>query len=103
MKKNEQKSRKGLKIALIVAAVVLVIGLIPFPLHMKDGGTTDYCALLYKVRSWNRMQGYTDPVTDEYVPLDNYTGVEVRIFPFNFIGDFDDPPRPTPPTTESET
>lgn len=57
-------------IALILATLVLAILLIPIPMHLKDGGTVVWSAIVYRVIVWNT--------------LDGKTGTEVHIFPVNF-------------------
>jgi len=42
--------RKAIKIAGIIAALIL---LIPFPLSLKDGGTVEYRAVLYCVTNYH--------------------------------------------------
>ena len=53
------KKKQILTISIIVVLLVL---LVPIPMHLKDGGSVKYSALLYSVTDVHRM----DPVTDGY-------------------------------------
>ena len=53
--------KKKTIIILCVIVAVLVL-LVPIPMHLKDGGSVKYSALLYSVTDVHRM----DPVTDGY-------------------------------------
>lgn len=37
------------KVIIVMVIVVLLILLVPIPMHLKDGGTVEYKALLYKI------------------------------------------------------
>ncbi len=37
------------KVIIVMVIVVLLILLVPIPIHLKDGGTVEYKALLYKI------------------------------------------------------
>ena len=37
------------KVIIVMVFVVLLILLVPIPMHLKDGGTVEYKALLYKI------------------------------------------------------
>ncbi len=37
------------KVIIVTVIVVLLILLVPIPMHLKDGGTVEYKALLYKI------------------------------------------------------
>ena len=45
------------KTTIIVIIALLIILLIPIPMHLKDGGTVEYKALLYKVSKVHRLTG----------------------------------------------
>ena len=49
--------KKGIKILIIVAIIllVLIIGLIPIPRWLKDGGTVEYNAIFYSVHHVNSL------------------------------------------------
>ena len=53
------KKKQILTISIIVVLLVL---LVPIPMHLKDGGSVKYSALLYSVTDVHRM----NPVTDGY-------------------------------------
>lgn len=63
------------KLALGIAAVLLILCCIPIKLTYKDGGTVKYQAILWSYTRYHRLmetgEGY-------------YEGTEFRIFPFNF-------------------
>lgn len=43
------------KLIVIAAGVLLLACLVPIPLHLKDGGTVEYRALLYTVSRVHRL------------------------------------------------
>jgi len=43
------------KIRIVVIIVLLLILFIPIPIHLKDGGTIEYKALLYKISKIHRL------------------------------------------------
>ena len=43
------------KIILIVVLIILLILLIPIPIKLRDGGSTEYRALLYTVTRYNKL------------------------------------------------
>ena len=54
------KTLKRRAIALAAFALALLIVCVtPIPRRYKDGGTRDYCALVYRVVVWDRL--YEDP------------------------------------------
>ena len=53
------KKKTIIIVCVIIAVLVL---LVPIPMHLKDGGSVKYSALLYSVTDVHRM----DPVTDGY-------------------------------------
>lgn len=57
----------------LIAALVLLLCLVPVRLAYKDGGTVEYRALLYQVTRWHAMMGESGnvSVTQE--------GLEIRI------------------------
>lgn len=64
------------KTILILCLVVVFVLLVPISAAYKDGGTTTFTSLTYKIICWNAMD-------------DNYengykTGIEVHFFPNNF-------------------
>ena len=64
---------KGRKILLFLAALLILVLLVPFRYEIyRDGGTREYRALLYKVVVWNRL-----------VEDDIYCGTNVYFFPNN--------------------
>lgn len=61
---------------LVLIIVIILILIVPIPVAYKDGGTTTFTSLTYKIICWNSMD-------------DNYengykTGIEVYFFPNNF-------------------
>lgn len=43
------------KIILIVTIVIFVIMLVPIPNRLKDGGTVEYNAIIYKATNYHRI------------------------------------------------
>ena len=62
----------------MILAIVLVMALLLFPIKLtyKDGGTTTYNAVLYKVIIWN--------ILDQNEPGGYRRGSEIHLFPNNF-------------------
>ena len=74
---------KKKKIIIIVAIVVFVLMLIPFPMRLKDGGSVEYRAILYKYTKIHRLNeqsstGYEDGW--ELKILGIYVGGEVNTY-----------------------
>ncbi len=65
---------KRKNIRLLIVLVIAVILLFPIRIVYKDGGTTTYTSLTYKIIKWNSMIG-----VDEIK-----TGTEIHLFPNNF-------------------
>jgi len=61
--------KKRTKILLIVFGLMIIL-LFPVKQMYKDGGTTTYTSILYKVIKWKTLDGKTD--------------IDFYIFPFNF-------------------
>jgi len=64
------------KKVIITLVIILLILSIPIPVSRNDGGTIEYCAVLYKVISWNQFNS----VRGEQ----NYRGINIYFFPSNF-------------------
>lgn len=64
------------KTVIIILIVLFILLIIPVPLKLKDGGTTTYNAVLYRIVVWHAL--------DENEPSGYKTGTEFHIFPFNF-------------------
>ena len=67
------------KTTIIVIIALLIILLIP--MHLKDGGTVEYKALLYKVSKVHRLTGniekmYEEGVTVEILGLEIFNDVK---------------------------
>lgn len=69
--------RKLRKAAVITAALILILFLIPVKFTYKDGGTVQYKAALYTVVKWNRIADIED---------DNYQNTSVYLFPGSLKG-----------------
>ena len=59
---------------IICLIIIIAILIVPIPMKLKDGGTTVYCALTYKVVSWHRIQSDSE----------TYKNTCVYWFPDNF-------------------
>lgn len=53
--------KKKVYIVIIVAILCLIL-LFPIPMHLKDGGTVEYKALLYKVTNVHSLASMEDMV-----------------------------------------
>ena len=65
-------------VLVILLALVLMI---PIPIHMKDGGTVEYRAVLYRVTDVHRIHheidgGYIDGTVVEILGMEIYNNVE---------------------------
>lgn len=65
-----------MKKMIIVLIFILIILLFPIKLQYKDGGTTEYKSLTYRIIKWHRL--------DDYYENGYKTGTEVHFFPNNF-------------------
>lgn len=68
------------KIIILVIIVVLLILLVPIRMHLKDGGTIEYKALLYKISKVHRLNfdsetGYEDGIIIEILGFKVYDNV----------------------------
>ncbi len=79
------KSKK--KIALIVVIVLAIIMLFPIPLHLNDGGSVEYKALLYTITDVKRLNPaieedngngklYLEGITIEILGMEVYNNVK---------------------------
>lgn len=69
------------KVIIVMVILVLLVLLVPIPMHLKDGGTIEYKALLYKVSKIHRLNansltGYEDGITIEILGLKIYENVD---------------------------
>ncbi len=68
------------KIILVIVIIVLLILLVPIPNHLKDGGTVEYKALLYKISKVHRLNahsltGYEDGIVIEILGTKIYDNI----------------------------
>ena len=61
----------------IIAVILLLVLLIPYPRVYKDGGTVELGAILYKAIRWHTL--------DLDSPTGFKTGFELHFFPTNFF------------------
>ena len=71
---------KSSTIAVLGVFLALVL-MIPIPIHMKDGGTVEYRAVLYRVTDVHRIHheidgGYLDGTIVEVLGMEIYNDVE---------------------------
>lgn len=69
------------KAIIVMVIIVLFILLIPTPMHLNDGGTVEYKALLYKVSKVHRLTGdlekmYEDGTTIEILGIEIFNNVK---------------------------
>ena len=82
---SERKLRTA---AVITAALILILFLIPVKFTYKDGGTVQYKAALYTVVKWNR---FTEPEEKNngnatYYSYKKYKNTSVYLFPGSLKG-----------------
>lgn len=70
------QSKKSKIILILAVAFVMILLLFPIKLTYKDGGTTTYNAVLYKIIVWN--------ILDQNEPGGYRRGSEIHLFPNNF-------------------
>lgn len=68
------------KVIILIAIVVLLILLVPMPMNLKDGGTIEYKAILYKISRVHKLNaasltGYEDEIIIEILGLKIYDNV----------------------------
>lgn len=61
------------KVMIGICVLLAIVLLVPIPMHLKDGGTVVYRAVLYQVEDVHRL-GAVDTAEDEYLE-----GMIVRI------------------------
>lgn len=69
-----------MKKKVIIVTIILVL-LVPIPMYLKDGGTIEYKALLYKISKIHRLNansltGYEDGITIEILGLKIYENID---------------------------
>lgn len=73
------------KVKIIILLLVLLIFLIPHPIYLKDGGTVEYKALLYKVSKVHSLTSveemengkkYNEGITIEILGIEVYNNVK---------------------------
>ena len=73
---------KKIRLFLIAILLILLVLLIPIPRHLKDGGTIEYKAMLYKVsnvHSINNLESeklYREGIIVEIFGIEIYNNVE---------------------------
>ena len=67
----------------VVIVVLLLILLLPLPMTRNDGGSIDFCAVLYRCTVWHQINpAYQKGASTEPEFL---TGVSFAFFSFHFI------------------
>lgn len=70
---------------IVIAIVILLVLLVPVPMHLKDGGTVEYKALVYKVSKVHSLatpeemengKEYNDGVIVEILGFEIYNNVK---------------------------
>ena len=69
------------KTAIIIGIIIVVILLVPIPLHLKDGGTVEYKSLIYKISKVHKLEldsqsGYKEWITIEILGFEIYNNVK---------------------------
>ncbi len=65
------------KKVIIIIAIILIILLIPIPIKLRDGGSTEYRAILYSVTKYNRLSKVEEDGNKKYI-----NGTEVKVLGF---------------------
>ncbi len=68
------------KLVVLLVIVVLLVLLIPIPIHLKDGGTVEYRALIYKISNVHRLYedlGYEQGIIIELLGIEVYNSVNI--------------------------
>lgn len=63
------------KLGIILALIIIIILLIPIPRYLKDGGTVEYAAVLYKVSNVHMIISTGESQYAEYAD-----GIIVELF-----------------------
>lgn len=76
------------KIIIAMIFVILLILLIPIPMHLKDGGTVEYKALTYKISKVHRLNndsesGYVDGLIIDIFGKQIYNSVPINVKVFD--------------------
>lgn len=71
------------KVIISIIVVLLLLALIPIPMRLKDGGSIEYRALLYKVTKYHQIaltkeyeSGYLEGWGIEILGMEIFTNVE---------------------------
>ena len=69
------------KAAVITAALILILFLIPVKINYNDGGTVQYKAALYTVVKWNRISDIEDENYQRIIHIKNIKTPRFIYFP----------------------
>ena len=78
----EMKKKKRFRIWMIPIILLALICLIPIPVHVKDGGTVKYTAVLYSVTDWHAEGLYRKDAYSDRTEVDMYVGTTIRVLFF---------------------
>lgn len=70
------------KKVIIIILFILILLLIPIPFKLRDGGSTEYRAILYSVTKYNRLSEIVDDGTTKYI-----SGTEIKVLGFEVYND----------------
>lgn len=70
------------KKVIIIILIILILLLIPIPFKLRDGGSTEYRAILYSVTKYNRLSEIGDDGTTKYI-----SGTEIKVLGFEIYND----------------
>lgn len=70
------------KKVIIIILIILILLLIPIPFKLRDGGSTEYRAILYSVTKYNRLSEIVDDGTTKYI-----SGTEIKVLGFEVYND----------------
>ncbi|MBO7650567.1 MAG: hypothetical protein J6S79_07485, partial [Lachnospiraceae bacterium] len=78
----EMKKKKRFRIWMIPIILLALICLIPIPVHVKDGGTVKYNAVMYSVTDWHAEGPYRKDAYTDRTEVDMYVGTTIRVLFF---------------------
>ena len=70
------------KKVIIIILIILILLLITIPFKLRDGGSTEYRAILYSVTKYNRLSEIGDDGTTKYI-----SGTEIKVLGFEIYND----------------
>ena len=70
------------KKVIIIILIILILLLVPVPFKLRDGGSTEYRAILYSVTKYNKLSETEEDGTTKYI-----SGTEIKVLGFEVYND----------------